>query len=311
MRPTTVIKALLTVIFWGASFIATKVALRDVAPIVVVTVRFTFGVIVLLVALRLRRQRIVIDRRDWPILIVLGFNGIWLHQMLQSTGLAEGASATNTGWYVAVIPVFAAILAAIFLKETIGPAKITGIVLATIGVLLVVSKGSLDGVIAHGLPVTTGDALALASAPNWAIFSVISKSVLKRYPPTVMMTIVITLGWLMLTPIFIASNGFAQIAQLTLGGWAGVLFLGVACSGLAYIFWYDVLHEAEASSVSSFLYIEPIVTVIVAALVLNEAIVSATLVGGAIILLGVWLVSRPATASNKSRAKQGLESSIE
>ena len=95
MRPTTIIKALLTVIFWGASFIATKVALRDVAPIVVVTVRFTFGVIVLFIALRLRRQRIVIDRRDWPILIVLGFNGIWLHQMLQSTGLAEGASATN------------------------------------------------------------------------------------------------------------------------------------------------------------------------------------------------------------------------
>jgi drug/metabolite transporter (DMT)-like permease len=133
MRPTTVIKALLTVIFWGASFIATKVALRDVSPITVVTVRFTFGVIVLFIALRLRRQRIVIDRRDWPILIVLGFNGIWLHQMLQSTGLAEGASATNTGWYVAVIPVFAAILAAIFLKETIGLLKIAGIALATLG----------------------------------------------------------------------------------------------------------------------------------------------------------------------------------
>jgi drug/metabolite transporter (DMT)-like permease len=135
--------------------------------------------------------------------------------------------------------------------------------------------------------------------------------VLKRYPPTVMMTIVITLGWLMLTPIFIASNGFAKIAQLTLSGWAGILFLGVACSGLAYIFWYDVLHEAEASRVAAFLYIEPIVTVIVAALVLNEAIVAATLIGGAIILLGVWLVSRPATASNKALVKQGIESSIE
>jgi drug/metabolite transporter (DMT)-like permease len=296
MRPTTVIKALLTVIFWGASFVATKIALRDATPIVVVTLRFALGVIVLFAALRLRRQCIAVARRDWPILIVLAFNGIWFHQMLQATGLAQGASATNTGWYVAVIPVFAAILAALFLKESIGPIKIGGIVLATLGVLLVVSKGNLADVIAHGLPVTTGDALALASAPNWAIFSVISKSVLKRYPPTVMMTIVITIGWLMLVPGFLASDGFAQIAQITSGGWAGILFLGVACSGLAYIFWYDVLHEADAGSVSSFLYIEPIVTVIVAAIVLNESIVPATLIGGAIILLGVWWVSRSVTA---------------
>ena len=139
MRPTTVIKALLTVIFWGASFVATKIALRDATPIVVVTLRFALGVIVLFAALRLRRQRLVVDRRDWPILIVLAFNGIWFHQMLQATGLAQGASATNTGWYVAIIPVFAVILAAIFLKESIGPIKIIGIVLASLGVLLVVS----------------------------------------------------------------------------------------------------------------------------------------------------------------------------
>jgi drug/metabolite transporter (DMT)-like permease len=296
MRPTTVIKALLTVLFWGASFVATKIALRDVSPIVLVTLRFVLGVIVLFAALRLRRQRLAVDRRDGPILIVLAFNGIWFHQMLQATGLAQGASATNTGWYVAVIPVFTAILAALFLKESIGPLKIIGIVTATVGVLLVVSKGNLADVLAHGLPVTTGDALALASAPNWAIFSVISKSVLKRYPPTVVMTIVITIGWLMLLPFFLASDGFAEIAQLTPGGWASLLFLGVACSGLAYIFWYDVLHEADAGSVSAFLYLEPIVTVIVAAIVLDESIVPATLIGGAIILLGVWWVSRPATA---------------
>ncbi len=311
MKLSTVLKALFAIMVWGASFIATKIALRDVPPIVVVTLRFAMGVIVLWAALRLRRLRIAIARRDWPILIWLGFNGVWLHQMLQSTGLAEGASATNTGWYVAIIPIFTALLAALFLRERIGPIKIIGIVLATLGVLLVVSKGDLADVIAHGLPVTIGDALALASAPNWAIFTVISKSVLKRYPPTVMMTIIMTIGWLMLTPVFIASDGFAQIAQLTPSGWTGILFLGIACSGLAYIFWYDVLHEADASSVASFLYIEPVVTVIVAAIVLKESIVPATLIGGAIILLGVWLVSRPALASNLTQVTPGIEPTID
>ena len=298
VRPILVVKVLLTVLFWGASFVATKVALRDVPPIVVITLRFGMGVAILFAALRLRKLHISIPRRDWPILLLLGLNGVWLHQLLQSTGLAEGASATNTSWYVAATPIFTALLAALFLKESIGPIKIVGIGLATVGVLLVVSKGDVAAVIAHGLPVTTGDYLALASSPNWAIFSVISKSVLKRYPPTVMMTIVMTLGWLMLLPIFIASNGLAQIGQLTISGWAGVLFLGVACSGLAYIFWYDALHEVDASDVASFLYVEPIVTVIVAAIVLQEQIVLATLIGGATILFGVWLVSRPAVSAH-------------
>jgi drug/metabolite transporter (DMT)-like permease len=293
MKPATSVKALLAVLFWGASFVATKIALRDVTPIVVVTLRFAIGVIVLWAALRLRGLRLTVARRDWPILIALGFIGIWFHQMLQSTGLAEGASATNTGWYVATIPIFTALLAGLFLKETIGPMRLVGIGLATLGVLLIVSKGNLGEIAANGLPVTLGDLLAFASAPNWAVFSVISKSVLKRYEPTVMMTVVITLGWLMLLPIFVFSNGPAQISQLTISGWAGILFLGMACSGLAYIFWYDALHAAEASSVAAILYIEPIVTVIVAASLLDEAIVPATLIGGGTILLGVYLVSRP------------------
>jgi drug/metabolite transporter (DMT)-like permease len=182
---------------------------------------------------------------------------------------------------------------------------------ATLGVLLVVSKGNLGDVIAHGLPVTIGDLLALASAPNWAIFSVISKSVLKRYQPTIMMTVVMTVGWLMLLPFFIASSGPGQIAHITAAGWAGILFLGVACSGLAYIFWYDVLHAADASSVASFLYLEPIVTVIVASIVLDEAIVPATIIGGAIILFGVWLVSRPTATANRFALNQEAEQIIE
>lgn len=311
MKLSTVFKALFAVGVWGASFIATKIALREVPPIVVVTLRFLIGVVVLWIALRVRRLTLRIERRDWPILIVLGLDGIWFHQLLQSTGLAQGASATNTAWYVALIPIFTALLAALFLREKFNALKISGIVLATFGVLLVVSKGDLADVVAHGLPVTFGDALALASAPNWAIFSVISKSVLKRYPPTVIMTLVMTIGWVMLAPLFILSDGFTQTARLTSDGWWSILFLGVACSGLAYIFWYDVLHEAEASSSATFIYIEPVVTVIVAALVLKEPIVPATLIGGAIILLGVWLVSRPVPVTTSVRTEPSIEPMID
>jgi drug/metabolite transporter (DMT)-like permease len=92
--------------------------------------------------------------------------------------------------------------------------------------------------------------------------------------------------------LYFSGPGFSEIGQLTLRGWFGILFLGIACSGLAYIFWYDGLQAIPASQLGAFLYLEPLVAVIVAAIVLNEPVLLASLVGGGTILLGVWLVNR-------------------
>jgi drug/metabolite transporter (DMT)-like permease len=71
-----------------------------------------------------------------------------------------------------------------------------------------------------------------------------------------------------------------------------LLFLGILCSGFAYVFWYDALKALSASQVGSFLYIEPLVAVVVAALLLQEPLFIAAFIGGALILAGVWLVNR-------------------
>ena len=88
---------------------------------------------------------------------------------------------------------------------------------------------------------------------------------------------------------------------LSVEGWISIIFLGLACSGLAYVFWYDALLEAGASQVASFLYLGPIVTVVVAATRIGERVTWATLIGEGIILLGVWRVNRPAATSVGSR----------
>jgi drug/metabolite transporter (DMT)-like permease len=100
-------------------------------------------------------------------------------------------------------------------------------------------------------------------------------------------------GWLFSSAPFFAGPGLSQLSRLTLTGWLGIAFLGVFCSGLAYIFWYDALQNIPASQAGVFLYLEPLVTVVVAALILSEPLILAALLGGAIILLGVWLVNRP------------------
>jgi len=285
-----VLEATFAVVVWGGSFVATKVALKDVSPVTVVWLRFGMGVVIIGLSVMIRRQWAIPARKDLLYFALLGFLGISFHQWLQSTGLLT-AQATTTAWIVATTPIFMALLGWILLKERLNWIQVGGIAIAACGVLLVVMKGDLPSITRGNLG-TPGDFLILISAVNWAVFSALSRRGLQKYPATRMMFFVMAFGWLFVSILFFTSDGLSQIANLTRQGWAGILFLGVLCSGVAYIFWYDALQVLPVAQTGAFVYLEPFVTVIVAAIVLDERLIAASLLGGAAILLGVWLVNR-------------------
>ena len=286
-----ILKALFAVIVWGASFVATKVALQYVVPTALVWLRFGMGVLILGLAVFLNKQFSLPRGRDWGYFALLGFLGITFHQWLQSTGL-QTAQATTTAWIITSTPIFIALLGILVLRERLTWYQATGIVLASLGVLLIVSRGDLSS-LAKGQFGTPGDFLVLISAPNWAVFSTLSRPGLKKHSATLMMFYVMSFGWLFTTILFVVSPEVQQISNIPLDGWIAITFLGIFCSGIAYIFWYDALKVLPVAQTGAFLYLEPIVTVIVAAVVIRETILLATLVGGIIILVGVWLVNRP------------------
>jgi drug/metabolite transporter (DMT)-like permease len=184
-----------------------------------------------------------------------------------------------------------ALLGWLVLRERIGWMGVAGITMAALGVLLVVSKGDLSA-LTSGRFGTRGDFLVLVSAPNWAIFSVLSRKGLRRHSSAGMMFWVMLFGWLFLSALLLLGPGLADVSGLSARGWEAVVFLGIACSGLAYAFWYDALSVLTASQAGSYLYLEPLVTVAIAAMMLGEPVRPVTLLGGFAILFGVWLVSR-------------------
>lgn len=285
-----IIKILTAVVAWGGSFVATKIGLRDAHPITIIWARFGIGVLFLGGAVVLRRQFKLPPARDLLYFAGIGALGITFHQWLQSTGL-QTAQATTTAWIVATTPVFMAVLGWVFFKEALKLRQVGGILLAAVGVLLVVTRGDLNALLI-GKFGTPGDLLILISSPNWAIFSALSRNGLRRYPAALMMLFVMFFGWLFSSVLFAFGPGWTDLTNLTLNGWMAIGFLGVICSGLAYIFWYDALQALPSAQVGVFLYLEPVVTVVVAALLLGEPLLAATLGGGLIILLGVWLVNR-------------------
>lgn len=289
-RARGLLEAALAVVVWGASFIATKIALRDISPFPLIWLRFGIGVMVLGIAVAVRREFRLPAPRDLVAFGLLGLLGITFHQWLQSTGLIT-AQASTTGWIIATIPVFIAILGRLFLGERLEGGRVLGIVLAGAGVLLVVTRGDLSMLFRGNLS-TPGDILILISAANWAVFSILSRRGLKRHPASLMLFFVMASGWLLVNPLLFATSTFADFGHVTMRGWMAVLFLGVFCSGFAYIWWYDALQRLPASQAGALLYVEPLVAVVVAAALLGEEVTPLTLVGGAVILAGVWLVTR-------------------
>lgn len=281
---------LLAVVLWGISFVATKAALRELSPVVLIFSRFGLGTLLLLAILLVRRQPIVPPRSAWPTLVLLGFVGVFVHQMLQAYGLVF-TSAVNTGWLIGLIPIWSALLSGIFLKERFGAAKLGGLALGFAGALLVVTRGRFGAGVLE-LPATRGDFLVLASTLNWAVYTILGRATLGRLGASRTTTAAMFLGWLMLAPLFAQERGWRALQALSPAGWGSVLFLGIGCSGLGYLFWYEALEHLEPSRVAAFLYLEPLVTLCAAMLLLGETIHVTTVLGGVLVLSGVILVQR-------------------
>jgi len=298
-------KALIAVFIWGAGFVFTKFALEAFTPVLLVFIRFGIGLIVLGGAVIMRKQFRLPERDEYPYLVFTGFLGVTFHQWLQATGL-QTASATNTAWIVSIIPVFTFILGFFFLKEHGSPINWLGIGLSFFGIVWVISQGNLKVMLSKSI-LTKGDFLIFLSAINWAVFSIISRRGLKKYPPALMMLFIMFFGWFFSGLWLITSPNAIIVSEekIAIESVLSLLALGIFGSGLAYIYWYDALKEIPAYQLSVFIYIEPIVTMILAALLIKEQITLATILGGMVTILGIVLVNKqPALKTEQHTSAQ-------
>jgi len=276
--------------FWGLSFIATKTALLEVSPVTVVALRFGLGTAILLTVLGLRGDPLLPPRNAWPNLALMGFIGVFLHHLIQATGLTT-TTATNAGWLIGLIPIWSALLSAALLKERFGVLKVAGLMGGTAGAVLVISHGRpLTEVLK--LRSTHGDLLVLITTFTWAIYTVIGHGTIKRLGPTRATTGAMFLGWLMVLPVFFFTGGWRELAHVSLRAWSAILFLGIGCSAFGYLIWYAALERIEASRVASFLYAQPLVTAIAGPLVLHERFWSTTVAGGLLVLASVFVIQK-------------------
>lgn len=284
--------ALWAIIFWGISFIATKVALKELHPFMLLTLRYVIGSI-LLFSIQYHQERGFLKQfgnRDWMYIIILAIVGVSGLGLLQAYGLIY-TSAINTGWIIAINPILITVAARFFLDEAITTRKIAGILLGFLGIFLIITRGVIS-LSVFRFASTFGDLLVFVSAIAWSAFTVGGKGFLSRFNPLSSITAIMGSGFLLILPLGILKGGWVSLSHLSLLTWVGVLFLGIFCSGLGYLFWYSALEKKDSGSVGMYLYLEPLVTLIGASLILAEPIYWITMLGGAMTLAGVYLATR-------------------
>jgi RarD protein len=280
-------KPLFAVIVWGLSFIATKNALVEVKPEVIVFIRQILGILFLAAVLLKRKRKFSINIREQKWIFILA--GIaCFHLWIQVTGL-QWTTASHTGWIIGITPVFMVILGIIFFKEKISSLQTQGIIVAFLGLVILVSKGDLTSL---DFIKNKGDVLIISSSVTWSIYSMVNKKVTFTLSPVLTTFYLFLIVAVIIAPFTINQNNISDVFRLSISGWGSILFLGIFCSGIAYTLWAQALNEMSASRVGAFLYIEPFVTFFCAWLLLNEQITLITLISGLIIIGGVVLVNR-------------------
>ena len=278
---------ILAVIFWGSSFIATKVALKELSPESIISLRLIIASVFLFITAIVYKKDFSINLKSHGIIFILALIAVF-HLLIQVTGL-KYTTAANTGWIIGTAPIFMAILAAIFFREKIGLLKISGIIIAMFGLLLLIGKGNITNV---DLIENKGDLLVLASAFTWGVYSMVNKKISLSYSPLMTILYLFVMMAIIIIPFNLNEASVYSVVHLSLNGWISILFLGLFCSGIAYVIWAYSLRDLESAKVGAFLYFEPLVTVLAAWILLSESITVLMILSGVIITLGVVLVNK-------------------
>jgi drug/metabolite transporter (DMT)-like permease len=195
-------------------------------------------------------------------------------------------TATKTSILINTCVIFTAVISYRFLKERFTYLKMLGIIIAFFGVALIVSNG-FENLSQPNI----GDLLMIFDGFLWAVYTTLGKVMLNNYSAEELTSYAFSIGTLLLIP-FALYEGLVNPFSLSINAILAVVYLSMFCSVFAYVAWYKALSEMNATNVAVFTYLIPLLTAVLAVTLLNEEIGFYTVLGGVVVISGVYLVER-------------------
>jgi drug/metabolite transporter (DMT)-like permease len=278
----------LTVI-WGASFLWIKVAVQEVGPLTVVTIRLVFALVVLAGFLIARRPGVPSGARMWGVLLLQGLMSTALPWILITWAEQYIDSAVATVLN-ATVPMFTIVIAHFFLHDDkITIRRVIGLLVGFAGVVVLVHKDLFAGAEAGAgwNLVMLGNAAMLVSSAFYAISNVYARAKLRGVPSIVQafytMLLADAVMW-MVAPV-IEAPFTLPVQGLT---WLAIAWLGVLGAGISYLIFYYLLHTIGPTRIAMVTYTIPVVGVTLGVVFLHESIDLNLVLGTILIVSGVW-----------------------
>jgi drug/metabolite transporter (DMT)-like permease len=283
----TEVSLILAAVFWGTNYAATKFAALSIPPLSIVAVRFVVGGLLMYCVLRIVEPGSKLSRKDILPLAALGCLGVAVAQTSFTFGVSM-TSAANTGLIFATAPVWGLLVGLALGLERPTWRGVLGVGLSILGVGVVFWEG-LTGAGGRSL---VGDVLVLLAAVGVGSYTVLSMPVLERHSPLAVATYPILFGGPLVLVLSIPFFVGLEWEGVGTGTWVAVAFSAVFATAFAFSAWQRGISRIGANRVLVYQYLITITGVASGVVFFSEVLGIEKIVGGAVILLGVYLARR-------------------
>lgn len=282
---------LIATCLWGGNFVVGRELVTVIPPF---TLAFLRWMTAFIVVLPLYGKSIVAERslylRRWKTVLFLAVTGVaafntLLYIAVQYTG-SINASLMNSA-----TPVFIMLLSAAFLKERLNALRLVGIAVSMAGVLWIITRGSWEALAT--LSFNRGDLWMVVAVAVWAMYSVGVKQWSGAFPSNGLLTVTIGISVLLLFPFALGEWLTGRTWEaLTWGQISGVLYVGIFASIFAFNSWNQAVSLIGPARCSIYLNLIPLFSAIFATIFTSEAIHLYHIIGGFLVIGGIWVTSR-------------------
>lgn len=282
--------SLIAVFFWASTYAATKIGLEQIPPLTMAFLRSVIAMVFLLIIVLIRQEAkmlYLIFKNNLFFCFFTGLTGVFLLNLFQNYSM-ERTSSSLASVLINVNPILILIFAIFFLQEKINKNKIIGIIIGFIGMIFIVLVGQkIIGIFTSR--VFIGNLLAIGGAASWAAYSIINKKISLKYNAFIITLTSFIIGTILLFISSLFLENLTIITTLSVRSWIILFYLGIFGSGVAFLCWNLAISKLDASKAAIFLYLIPVLTIIIGMTFLHESLTLFNIIGAILILSGIYI----------------------
>jgi drug/metabolite transporter (DMT)-like permease len=275
---------------WGGTFVAGKHVVAVLSPMMGSFARYVVACVALLVAAFVVEGGLPkLTLRQWLGTCLLGTFGVFAYNLFFMASL-ERLPGSRAALIIALNPVITITLSSLVLKERLSARRWLGVAIALFGVWIVISRGDIASIASAGIG--AGELFMLAAVTSWALYTLIGRKVLGGLTPLAATNYAALWGTLLLAGAAAPEFAGLSMARFDWTVVGALLYLGICGTALAFVWYYMSVKKFGTSVTSVFNNLVPVFGVLISVLLLGEHLLTSMLIGGAIAIAGVMMVSR-------------------